>query len=118
MKKLFALVLVCVSMMAFTAPPRELPDVLAMKACSDGTMVMQDEDCPDSIVYRGVGDDGTIYRVTCPLEEQRFGVTGWDIVVIPFPPIIIPVPEFGIICDYGDCGTYSLEQLTGGGGPS
>lgn len=104
-------------MMAFTVPPAELPDVPAMKACSDGTRVPQDEDCPERIVRRAVGDDGTIYRESCPLEDQDFGITGWNIVVIrAFPPIVFPVPEYGIICDYGECGKYPLEDLTGGGG--
>ena len=118
MKKLFALALVSVSMMAFTVPPPEVPNVPAMKACGDGAVVMQDEDCPESVILRGQGDDGNIYRLRCPLEEQRIGMTGVRLVILPFFPFILPVPEFGIICDYGDCGTYPLEYLTGGGGPS
>lgn len=116
MKKLFALA--SVSMMAFTVPPVELPDVPAKKTCSDGAVVMQDEDCPDKITLRHVSDHGSIYRRTCPLQDQRIGLTGWTIALVPLPPFVIPVPEFGIVCDYGRCGTYPLEDLVGDGGPS
>lgn len=116
MKKLFALTLISVSMMAFTRPPADVSELPATKTCNDGTVVMQDEDCPDSYTRRAVGDDGTIYRETCPLQDQGVGVTGWNIIVITFPPMVIPVPEFGIVCDYGLCGKYPLEHLTGGGG--
>ena len=116
MKKLFALALIPICMMAFTVPPVELPDVPATKTCNDGTVVMQDEDCPDTITFRHEGDDGTIYRETCPLQDEGVGVTGWRIGLVPHFPFIVISPEFGIICDYGPCGSYALEDLTGGGG--
>lgn len=118
MKKLFALTVISVSMMAFTGPAANVSELPATKTCNDGTVVMQDEDCPDTITFRHEGDDGSIHRVTCPLQGQGFGVTGWRVRLVPHFPFVVIYPEFGIICDYGDCGSYPLEDLVGGGGPS
>lgn len=118
MKSLFTLVIISASMMAFTVAPAEFSDVPATKTCDDGTVVKQDEECPETITFRHEGEDGSIYRRTCPLQDEGTGLIGWNITIVRFFPYIIITPEFGTFCDYGPCGTYPLEDLVEGGGPA
>lgn len=79
--------------------------------CADGTLAIQEDECPERITIRVEAPDGTIYRFTCKLVEEDTRVSGVRFIYIPFFPYVIPIPEFTDTCDYGDCGEYDLDDL-------
>lgn len=88
--------------------------------CSDGTTVIQDDECPEWVTIREVHPDGTIERTSCRIQDE-YNEVDWDWVMIPTPvspiPVPVPVPVTGEArCDYGDCGDYARDDLTGEGG--
>ncbi|MYG81158.1 MAG: hypothetical protein F4187_05040 [Gemmatimonadetes bacterium] len=88
--------------------------------CADGTLAIQEDECPEWVTLRRVHPDGTIERTSCKIEDEYNEVVDWDWIIIPTPifPIPVPIPVTEARCNYGDCGDYARDDLIGeaGGG--
>ena len=91
------------------APPESY--VTGPVMCADGTLAIQEDECPEWVTLRVEAPDGTIYRFTCKFVEEDTRMSGMRFIFIPFFPYVISIPEFTDTCDYGDCGEYDLDDL-------
>ena len=117
MRKLIMTALALPFLVAFVPPTKATapaPDAMALAAtpaCADGGTA-QDEDCPDVIVFRTENPDGSIDRESCRLKKESVGIVGWSLDFSWEFPFIHVEPVYGIICDYGLCGTIALDDFT------
>lgn len=120
MKELTSLILVfvCLASLGATTGTRNNESVSRYGPfiCADGSVVLQEDECPEWYTVREVGPDGTIYRRTCKLRDEDRRIAGWDWILIPGPiPIPVPIPEMELWCDYGPlCGEVRHDEANEG----